>query len=103
MDPNETFRSVVTGISVAGLAGLWMLETCFARLRSALSIALGTPFHIGSLERLVEGARNTRPPSDAASWDRTQPRTPRALESTTRREMERRRFCPQAARAAPET
>ncbi len=79
-----------------------MIETAFAQVRFALSVGLGIPFSLRSLDRLIEGVAETRrefgtvgdgaaalngPPPD---WE-------------TQRDLQLRRFRSQAVRAARET
>ena len=76
------------------------ITTNFARLRSAAAIAMGTPFHLPSLERLVENMRGRGPGKRAARADS---RSAFPLDEKTVRYVQLRRFRAQANRAAQET
>jgi phenylacetate-coenzyme A ligase PaaK-like adenylate-forming protein len=82
-----------------------VLETAVAQLRFAYSLALGRPFPVPSLDRLIEGIRDTRREfgPDAVGDDSAEVIGGPRLDDATRRDMQLRRFRAQAKRAARET
>ncbi len=80
-----------------------MFETALAQLRLAASILFAVPFSPKSLERLVEGMRQTRDEFGPFSAGAKELVTGPVLDEDTRRDFQLRRFRKQAARAASET
>ncbi len=80
-----------------------MLETAFAQLRFAASVVFGLPFSTRSLDRLVDGLLATRREFGMIGAEGAELLAGPALDETTRREMQTRRFRAQAVHGANET
>jgi phenylacetate-coenzyme A ligase PaaK-like adenylate-forming protein len=80
-----------------------MLAESFAQARFALSLVFGIPFDPGSLERLAEALRQTRHEFGAVGAEAAELLRGPALDESTRRSVQLRRFRTQAVRAARET
>ena len=80
-----------------------MLETAVAQLRFATSLAFGAPFHVKSMERIVEAMRATREEFGVLGSDAGDMLAGPRLDEEARREIQLRRFRKQALRAMRET
>jgi len=80
-----------------------MLETVLAQVRFAFSLATGRPFHLRSLDRLIDAIQETRREFGALGAEGAALMTGPALDDETRAEVQLHRFREQAARAARET
>jgi phenylacetate-coenzyme A ligase PaaK-like adenylate-forming protein len=80
-----------------------VLDAAIAQLRFAASLALGRPFRLGSLDRLVDALRATLDEFGALDPEGAELVTGPTLDETTRLEVQHRRFRAQATRAARET
>jgi len=80
-----------------------MLDTALAQLRFALSLTLGRPFHLRSLDRLVESVKATRAEFGEVGPDGAAALGGPTLDDETRHTMQLRRFRAQARRAAEGT
>jgi phenylacetate-CoA ligase len=82
-----------------------VLETALAQLRFAYSLTLGPPFHTPSLVRLIDAIRETQHEFGpmAIGAEGTEILGGPALDESTRRDMQMRRFRGQAKRGARET
>jgi phenylacetate-CoA ligase len=80
-----------------------VFETAVAQLRFAYALALGRPFHLASLEHLVQAARQTRHEFGSVGADGRELLARPTLDAESRREVQLRRFRTQATRAARET
>src|SRR5215211_8940096 len=80
-----------------------MLETAFAQIRFAASLAFGLPFSARSLDRIVDGLLATRREFGTIDAEGAELLSGPTLDEATRRDVQLRRFRSQAARAARET
>ena len=82
---------------------LAVLVTALAQLRFAASLVFGVPFTMWSLDRLIDGIRETQREFGAVGSEGVELVEGPALDDETRADMQLRRFRTQAARAARET
>jgi phenylacetate-coenzyme A ligase PaaK-like adenylate-forming protein len=80
-----------------------MLTEAIAQARFALSLLFGIPFDARSLERLADALRETRHEFGAIGAEGAELLSGPALDDTTRRDVQLRRFRTQATRGARET
>jgi phenylacetate-CoA ligase len=80
-----------------------MFETAVAQLRFGASMAFGVPFHLRSLERLLEAMRATQEEFGAIGADADELLGGPRHDEETRRAVQLHRFRKQALRAAAET
>lgn len=80
-----------------------MIETTFPLMRIGASLFLGRPFHLPSLDRIIEAMIDTRREFGAIQSEGAQAFCLPVLNEETLREVRLRRFRGQARRAAQET
>jgi phenylacetate-CoA ligase len=80
-----------------------MFETAVAQLRFGASMAFGVPFHLRSLERILDAMRATQEEFGAIGPDADELLAGPSHDDETRRAVQLHRFRKQAVRAAAET
>ena len=80
-----------------------MFETAIAQLRFGYSMMTGRPFHLGSLEAIIDAMLETQREFGAVGADGAELIGGPTLDDDTRHDMQLRRFRAQALRAARET
>jgi len=80
-----------------------MFETAIAQLRFGMSMALGTRFHVPSIDRILAAMEETKREFGALGEDADEMLSGPVLDEATRTEVQLRRFRRQARRAVDET